>query len=476
MSEIFSWLVDKFDIVNVTMWSISFFSTIPERVLLFFLCSIVLGASFFFTRFLRSSLQQFLLPVLTSFALFFGLYIAFPFHEYPFPVDGDLFPGNHPVTVALSLTLIVAINRWRVRRRGDNEEAKKRGVRIAGFLTVVIVSALAVLLLNGWSLRALARTLHADPAVRQFATGDFNGLEFDAEQDLLFASGHGTNYLLAYDVNALNRAPRRSQVEVGWAQAFAYNPGDQELYVIAGEQPPGVHHEALNPEIKPLLFLDATTLALKKVIPGLRVGSGDAWITWDRHTGHIIIASEEPDHGSPTVMVDRTTGQVVYTLELILTNTFLHPRKPLFYMSLHDELLAYDTKLRKFLGTFNPGRNLFLERMEMTPDQRELLVAAPVDSAILRFDPETLELKGSIGTVFGVRTLAVDPVRNLLLTGSLISNMLEVIDLETKARVAKYYVGPWLRTIVLDTARGVAYVSSIEGLFRVDYATPNSKS
>jgi hypothetical protein len=54
--------------------------------------------------------------------------------------------------------------------------------------------------------------------------------------------------------------------------------------------------------------------------------------------------------------------------------------------------------------------------------------------------------------------------------------MLEAIDLETKARVAKSYVGPWLRTIVLDTTRGVAYVSSIEGLFRVDYTTPKSKS
>ena len=77
------------------------------------------------------------------------------------------------------------------------------------------------------------------------------------------------------------------------------------------------------------------------------------------------------------------------------------------------------------------------------------------NSAISRFDSETLQLKGSIGTVFGVRTLAVDPVRNLLLAGSLVSNMLDVIDLETRARVAKYYVGPWLRTIALDSAAGI---------------------
>jgi hypothetical protein len=463
MIEVFSWLVQTLGIMGVTFWAISFFSTILERVLIFFLCSITLGASFFCTRFLRSALLQFLLPVMTSFALFFGLYIAFPFHEYPFPVDGYPFPGNHPVVVALFLTSLVAIDRGRLRLRGNNEEAKGIARRSTEWLpTVVIVSGLAILLLNGWSLRRLARTLHADQAVQQFAIGDFNGLELDAEHGLLFASGHGSNYLLAYDVNALHHAPHRSQVEISGAQAFGYNPRDRELYV-------------LNVETKALLFLDASTLALKKVISDLEVTPGDAWIIWDRHTDHIIIASEAHEDGYPTVVVDRTTGKVLYTMELVLLNAFLHPRKPLFYMGFHEKLLAYSTELRKVVGTFEPGRNQFLERMDMTPDQRELLVAAPVNSAILRFDPETLEMKGSIRTVFGVRTLAVDPVRNLLLTGSLISNMLEVIDLEMQARVAKFYVGPWLRTIVLDSGRGVAYVSSIEGLFRVDYTIPKSK-
>ena len=469
VTEVFSWLVHMFGMMNVTIWAISFFSTMPERMLLFFLCSTVLGASFFFTPFFRSSLLQFLLPVVASFVLFFGLYSVFPLHEYPgrFPIDQYFFPGNHPVAVTLALTLLVAIigaiDRWRPWRRGDNDEAKKTGRLITGWLpTVVTVSALAVLLMNGWSLRRLARTLHADQAVQQFAIGDFNGLEFDGEHGVLFASGHGTDYLLAYNVDALDQAPRTSQVEINGAQAFAYNPGDRELYVF-------------DLETDRLLFLDATALALKKVVPGLQVTHGDAWIVWDRHTGHIVIASEEQeDDGYPTVVVDRMAGKVLYSMELRFLNAFLHPGKALLYMGFHEKVLAYDTSLRKFVGTFDPGRNRFLERIDMSPEQRELLVAAPGDSAILRLDAETLELKGSIATVFGVRTLAVDPVRNLLLAGSLISNMLEVIDLETKTRVAKYYVGPWLRTIVPDNARGVAYVSSIEGLFRVDYTTPKS--
>jgi DNA-binding beta-propeller fold protein YncE len=105
----------------------------------------------------------------------------------------------------------------------------------------------------------------------------------------------------------------------------------------------------------------------------------------------------------------------------------------------------------------------------MTPDQTEVLVASPVHSEVLRFDAETLDLKGSIPSIFGVRSLAIDPVRKLLLCGSMVNNLLEVIDLETNKRIAKYYVGPWFRKIVLDTNTGIAYISTGMGLYRVNY-------
>src|SRR5215472_7015885 len=112
MTGVFSWLMHRFGLVIDTMWVISFFSTIPERVLLFFVCSLTLGASFFLTRCVRSSLLRFLLPVLTSLVLFLGLYAVFPFHKHTFP-------RNHPVAVVLSLTLLTAIERWRIRLGGD---------------------------------------------------------------------------------------------------------------------------------------------------------------------------------------------------------------------------------------------------------------------------------------------------------------------------------------------------------------------
>ncbi len=109
--------------------------------------------------------------------------------------------------------------------------------------------------------------------------------------------------------------------------------------------------------------------------------------------------------------------------------------------------------------------------MAFTPDGTELLVGAPLRAAVLRFDAESLAPKGTIGTVFGVRTLAVDPDRELLVSASLATNMVDVIDLRSRRRAATYYVGPWLRAISLDTKTGVAYISSTEGLFAVDYVS-----
>jgi hypothetical protein len=472
----FRWLSDLLGIVPVTMWLISLFSSINERLLSYIACLAILGTSFFFARLLSNRFLKFVLPTLTSFVTFTTLYMIFP-AKYTFYVDGHLFPGDtlttdHPILVALSLTLLVALDRLSLWLGRENKKPAKASRLNSTWFVLLLVPALAVLLLNGWSLRGLARTLHGEPAVQQFAIGDFNGLELDLDHRRLFACGHGTDYLLAYEISALDKKPHNSQVAIGKAWSFAYNAKEDEIYIMdsVAEDPPPKR------QVKTLRILDGTTLTLKKVFSNLGVGSGDAWVTWDRYTGHIIIASEDPDHGVPIIALDRLTGHVVYTLKEITTNTLLNPHKPLLYMTEPVspgepdayKLLAFDTSLRRISATFGPERQIF-ERMAMRPDGSELFVAGSSESSVLRFDSETLELKGRIKTSFGVRTLAVDPMRNLVITGSLFSNMLEVIDIETQLPLATYYIGPWLRTIVVDPARGSAYVSSKEGLFKVDY-------
>ena len=90
-------------------------------------------------------------------------------------------------------------------------------------------------------------------------------------------------------------------------------------------------------------------------------------------------------------------------------------------------------------------------------------------SKILRFDANTLESKGEIKTVYGVRAITIDTARNLLLSGSLVTGMIDVIDLNTYQSVGKFYVGPWIRTITLDSENGIAYVSTKYQILRFKY-------
>jgi DNA-binding beta-propeller fold protein YncE len=146
----------------------------------------------------------------------------------------------------------------------------------------------------------------------------------------------------------------------------------------------------------------------------------------------------------------------------------IHPSKPLLYLVFPKKVLLYNTLSRKVIAKA-PIKGHWVDGMAITPDKKELLLGVPLSSTVLRLDAETLQPKGGYRTVFGVRTLAVDPERNLLLAASLATNNVDVIDLNTHEELATYYVGPWLRAISLDTKAGVAYISSTEGLFRLNY-------
>lgn len=132
-----------------------------------------------------------------------------------------------------------------------------------------------------------------------------------------------------------------------------------------------------------------------------------------------------------------------------------------------NEIIVYDLESLEI-----SNRTLMTERMDRMAyleSVNELLVTIPVKSKIYRLDADTLALKGQIKSSFGVRTMAVDTKRNLLLTISLVTNIMDVIDLNTHQSIKRYYLAPWLRSIVLD-GNGTAYVSGYKGLFSVNYA------
>ncbi len=459
--DVVTWLAHRFSLVDVTMWGIQFVGTIPERILLFLACSIALTAIVILSRLARSASARFLVPVLGAFVVFRALYLIF---WRPYATD-----------VALGLALLMAaiqIPSW-LRSRTTAPDPKKLGV--AGWLlSVVFVPSLAAVLLHGWSLQGLARRLHRDESVQQLAEIDLNALALDAENGLLYAVGHGTDYLLAYDLNDFSRAPRSSPTTTDRAQSFYYDQVNRELYLF-------------KEHARALLFIEAKTLLESKSITGLDMTEGDVRLAYDGLNDGIILVSEGTYWGSPTenkgypvAVVARKTGQLLYTLRdcgglCIPGLIYAHPAKPLLYMAFPKKVSVYDFNTRRIAGT-SAVTDQWVDGMAITPDGKELLVGVPLHSEVLRLNADSLEPHGSIPTVFGVRTLAVDSERNLLLTASLATNMLDVIDLKTYQRVTKYYVAPWLHDICLDTKAGVAYVSSTEGLFRVQYTSRLGRS
>jgi hypothetical protein len=203
--------------------------------------------------------------------------------------------------------------------------------------------------------------------------------------------------------------------------------------------------------------------------------SDDTWIEMDMRTGYIIVAAEAKDKqlDKATVIINRTEGKVVKELSLAPMNILLNPSRPLLYLSWwqssSNEIIAYD--LETFEISNRTPISERVDRMAFLEPVNELLVTIPSKSIIHRLDAETLGIKGKIRSSLGVRTLAVDEKRNLLLTLSLVSGMLDVIDLNTYESIKRYYLAPWLRSIVLD-GRGAAYVSSFRGLFKIQYDKP----
>jgi hypothetical protein len=457
IGAVLSWLDNKLGPGDVTTWSVGFVSTLPERIILFVLCSLVLGVAFYFGRRLSSSVLRLLAPALATLVVFLGIYRLF---ENDFRIIAT-------IVVALFAGLIHLAFCMRAGREGGGP------VGIGALLIEVIpVCALGFMLLDGWALVDFSQALHHDQFVRQFASMDLNGLELDLEQRLVFANGHGTNHLLAYDMDALDRPPRESQAELGWAQGMFYNRPDRELYIF-------------NPEKHSLLVLDPKTLAVTKSLSGLNLSEGDCFIAMDSRKDRIIIASEagyparrpSDDDGpeaSPIVVLQRTAGKQISAVRdcggfCNPGHIVLSEKQALLYMGFMDGIVAYDVEAATVRARTRERYRSIGDHLALTPDENEVLFPYPMHSAIFRFDARTLEFKGTIPTVFGVRNVAVDPTRNLLLTVSGFNNKLDVIDLQSRKRLAQYYIAPWLRSIALDAKTGVAYVSSVGGLYRVNY-------
>ena len=475
---------------DLTVWAIYFITTLRERFLLWLIFSLVTGVSLVLSSIASSRALQFSLPVAVSFVSVLLLVNLTPgFDSAVTPKDlafaavicailaintlptawlSGLIQG-HRGLFNLVFVLGMGVSEilfpkpfvlWLRDRRMHSGDLPNRKARLLSdwMAALVTVPALAVLPLTSKNLTEFSRILHRDKAVWMFFKGDLNGLDFNRELGVLYANGHGFNHVLAFRILSLDRSPQQSRAETFRAQGLFYNPQGKELYVY-------------NRREQAILILDGVTLELNDRIKIPDLSPGDCWVVWDKFSDNIIVCSEADGRtGVPCVAVNRTRKQVAAVFQVQMGSVLLHPNQPLLYLSgfLRDsELFVYNTQLHQIVNRVQISPRL--DRMACDRSNQELLVASPLHSRVLRFDEDSLQFKGKFKAPFGVRTLAIDERRNLLLCGSLATNELEVIDIKTHKVLADYYLGPWLRTICLDEENGVAYVTSNGGIYRVEY-------
>jgi hypothetical protein len=344
--------------------------------------------------------------------------------------------------------------------RGARRSSDSTGLR-SRIAPVLLASLAAAVLIRDERLVAVEQEIRLSPDVKVIERGlSMNWIELDPSGTYLYVTGHDVPSLRRYDLRNPAAPPLVSDVPTGGAQGFAYDPLANELF-------------AVNTYTRQLLYLDATTLKLQRTADLAQLSPGDPWIAVDGRTDTVTVVSEADVRiGDPLIVVERSTGRTVARADLDAGNLLKHPSRPWLYLTFfrrRSEVVLYDLEARSV--TRRAPADPRAERMAFWETKNELLVTSPIESRVLRFDADTLTPKGSFAALFGVRAIALDEARQLLLCGNIATGHLIVLDLRTGARVSTRYLGPWLRTIELDVPNGTAYVSANGALYVLRYST-----
>ncbi len=111
-------------------------------------------------------------------------------------------------------------------------------------------------------------------------------------------------------------------------------------------------------------------------------------------------------------------------------------------------------------------------RMEWSAELDRLFLAMPNRFAVLVVDPHTGEIERTIPTQPGVRPLAIDAERGLLITASLATGVVLVQRLDTGAYVDSFRtVMPLVREMTLLPEEGIALLTTWSQVYAIPYAT-----
>ena len=319
------------------------------------------------------------------------------------------------------------------------------------FSTVVAATTMSTLMPR------IEQAFRLDKGVTVLARSDFHELALSNDKRYLFATGHGQPNILRYDLNNLSSPPVPSSEQTHFAQSLSYQSDTNDVAVSD------------NNVVK---IFDADTMQVRQQIPlGLHMASGDPRISIDALSDTITVVSEadKPD-GPAMVVLNRKTGKILAQDNIDAGNILSNPAKPLLYLSFFQRgsaILAYDLTTYKVVKRFPiPSR---ADRMALDVRSNELLICLPVQGQILRLDADTLEKKGVYKVMNGVRAIAIDESRNVLMAGSLLTGTVALYDITSGKKLRTWYLGPWVRFISFDQGKGEAYVSSNGGLFKFNY-------
>jgi hypothetical protein len=339
--------------------------------------------------------------------------------------------------------------------RGETPKHTEEPRKLPG----AILAALALAgLCPPYSLMDTERLMRGGSDVRMFARGDFNGLAYDSSRNRLLATGHGTATVLSYDASNLGAEPRTAGALSGGAQGLYLNADRDEIYVFSAPQ-------------RVIQVFDASTLGLTEIIPAWNISPGDSWVAYEPITNSLIVSSEaDKQNGRPLLVFNRGTHSVVDIRNEEAGNILVSPDAPIVYMSFFRRVrgvYAYDLQKRAIIARARTSGRL--DRMAWDSKRGELLVTAPAEGLVYRFDAKTLESKGSFKGIFGVREIAVDQKNDCILLGSLANGKVALMGLADHKIKRSWYLGPWLRSMVVVPSRGIAFVSSQTALFELRY-------
>ncbi|MCP4133171.1 MAG: hypothetical protein GY754_19545 [bacterium] len=220
-----------------------------------------------------------------------------------------------------------------------------------------------------------------------------------------------------------------------------------------------------------LIMMDPTTVTIKKRLYHNKLNDGDFKIV---HTGNSLYLLGE--NNIEIIKVNRAAfrvekEKVISPLGYAHTGFVYYPPKDVLYLS-------------NWYNPANPGGyylwevdtgTLSVQRRHLFPGpvsgfclaNARLYCAVLNDRYLYVLDINSFTIVDKIPVPFGTRGVAVDEERQLLFTGSALTNVIVEIDLLTGKQIARFKAGRCsLREIVLDTKRRAIYVSTrTEGLF-----------